>query len=145
LAAFHKTIANSILEAESYMPRASVGNISYAQQVIFAPGSQYTSKKYNVEPLEGLVEAAIKEIDSKAAASAVTAASSTEKSDLNSLESLNSSFFSKNHFGSLCFIGLLLGMVLWIRAPRATGIQKISLLFQNRDRGKFLPIRSEQA
>ncbi|KAI8883760.1 carbohydrate esterase family 16 protein [Backusella circina FSU 941] len=143
--AFHRTIANSILEAESYMPRASVGNISYAKEVIFASGSPYKSKKYIVEPSEGLVEAAIKEIDSKTAANAVTAASSNEKSDLNNMESLKPSYFSKNHFGLLCFIAILLGMILWIRSPRAAGIQKITLLFQNRDRGKFLPIRSEQS
>lgn len=142
--AFHKLIAKSILEAESYMPKATLTNAIEKQ--LNDLKSKYHSPKYVVGTSHtGAVEEAARLYDiEKAKPTQPHQPPLEEEDEIQSANDLSSSNTTspQTFFGLFVFFAIIGIIIAWIKYPNAVIFNCIR---GNRDRGKFIPVRNEEA
>ncbi|KAI7890509.1 GDSL-like Lipase/Acylhydrolase-domain-containing protein [Mucor mucedo] len=133
--AFHKQIATSILEAESYMPKAELTSsiVKQLQNV----KSRFRSKKYAVPPNKGVIEQVAKLYDIKKSVPVKPSQLPLEED----MEDYEQSTINQNNTYVGLFIVILIvgGIIACIKFPNSL----ISNWIRNKGRGKFIPVRSE--
>ncbi|KAI8377098.1 hypothetical protein EDC96DRAFT_494461 [Choanephora cucurbitarum] len=125
---FHQKVAESILKAESYMPKIELTEALMKQ--LDDPQSRFHSGKYKVRPAKGIVDEQARLYDIEK--------SSQVQSQQPPLED-EPEMTAKSHvqlIGLLALLLLLVGMV-WINLPFFSRMR-------NNDRGKFTPVRDEE-
>ncbi|KAI8048264.1 hypothetical protein BDF21DRAFT_392998 [Thamnidium elegans] len=128
---FHKLIATSIIEAESYMPKIEM--TSTLEDQLKNSKSKFRSKKYTVKTSNnGVLEEVARLYDVAKSVPAQPSQPPLEEDELEyEMETIN----HNNTFAGLFIILLLIGIVACIKFP--------SLRFHH-GRGKFIPVRNEE-
>ncbi|KAI8875749.1 carbohydrate esterase family 16 protein [Backusella circina FSU 941] len=144
--AFHRSIANSILQAGSYMPTTYSNSTEYVQKLLNEPKSKFKSKKYTIKPNSGIVDEAVKEIDLELQTipSNMTQQSVLED-DIESGEPSGTSFNTDYNMTILIVVVILIGIVGYIGLSKSNcSFQTIFYFIESRGKGKFVPVHTEE-
>ncbi|KAI8061515.1 uncharacterized protein B0P05DRAFT_557359 [Gilbertella persicaria] len=132
---FHKSIAQSIIDAESYIPKVEL--TEQLEEKLQNPKSKFRSKKYTVKPFKGIVDEQARLYD-------IQKSKPIQPQQPPLEDDLDPTMFAKDehntYIGLLAFFLTLGGIIAWIKFPHVVPFNWI----RNRDRGKFIPVRNEE-
>ncbi|KAI8986435.1 GDSL-like Lipase/Acylhydrolase-domain-containing protein [Pilobolus umbonatus] len=139
--AFYKSIATSILEAESSIPKKSEITREHVEKLLNEPHSKYKSKKYDISPHTDIIDLLVKQYDLDKAAS-INRANQTAIEDVTDEYSAGNSI-THPYLWLFIFFVMIAGIALWIKVPRSSWNFMGSKVSRNRI--NFTVIRNEDA
>jgi hypothetical protein len=133
-------IANSIIEAESFMPKAAI--TSSLEKPLQNSKSRFHSKKYTVETSNtGALEELVRLYDLEISTPTQPMQPPLED-DTAEYEDVPES----HNFATLFFILVIIGgIIAWIKFPNLLIFNWIRGKISRAERGKFIPVRNEEA
>ncbi|GAN03761.1 GDSL family lipase [Mucor ambiguus] len=147
--AFHKSIAKSILKAESYTPQVTL--TKEIEKQLDNPKSKFHSETYAAPPFKGLVDDKAKQYDLEKS-QVIEPQQPPLEDDTADFETKDATLVPSKENGH-AFIGLfvfvlvIVGIIVWIKFPNfslfAWVKAKVAAITGGRDRGKFTPVRNE--
>ncbi|CAO0799720.1 unnamed protein product [Mucor circinelloides] len=145
--AFHKSIAKSIIEAESYTPKVTL--TKEIEKQLKDPKSKFHSKTYAAPPYKGLVDEKAKQYDLEKSQS-IEPQQPPLEDDTADFETKDATLMPSKENGH-AFVGLfifvlvIVGIIVWIKFPSFSLFAWIKTKFAgNRGRGEFTPVRNEE-
>ncbi|KAL7314423.1 hypothetical protein PS15m_005994 [Mucor circinelloides] len=145
--AFHKSIAKSIIEAESYTPKVTL--TKEIEKQLKDPKSKFHSKTYAAPPYKGLVDEKAKQYDLEKSQS-IEPQQPPLEDDTADFETKDATLMPSQENGH-AFVGLfifvlvIVGIIVWIKFPNFSLFAWIKTKFAgNRGRGEFAPVRNEE-
>ncbi|CEP19118.1 hypothetical protein [Parasitella parasitica] len=143
--AFHKTIAKSIIEAESYTTKVTL--TAEMEEQLVAVGSKFHSKTYAAPPFKGIVDEKAKQYDIEKSRP-IELQQPPLEDDAADFETLLETSTDNGHAyaGLAIFIMLIVGIIVWIKFPNLSLFAWIRNVCNggSKHRGKFTPVRNDE-
>ncbi|KAI8638497.1 hypothetical protein BD408DRAFT_422907 [Parasitella parasitica] len=143
--AFHKTIAKSVIEAESYTPKVTL--TKEMEELLFVADSKFHSKTYTAPPFKGIVDEKAKQYDIEKSRP-IELQQPPLEDDAADFETLQDpSVESRHAYAGLAIFALLIaGIIVWIKFPNLSLFVWIRNVCNvgSKHRRKFAPVRNDE-
>jgi hypothetical protein len=129
------------------MPKTNSNSSEHVQKLLNEPNSKFKSKKYNIKSHNGIVDEVVKEIDlALQTAPSNTTQQSVLEDDIDT-EALSYAPIDTNYnMTILIVVVILIGIVGYVGLSKSSfSFQNALLFLKNRGKGKFTPVRTEEA